>query len=1082
MSHNMFQGFHKKDDWQNQQVTAINREPAHVAWCAYASEADAQSRLPSPYCLSLDGEWDFVLADSVAVLPDDFYLPETASLSFGKIQVPGNWEVQGYGKAVYTNNLYPFLPDIGESGSRVPYLTRPHQASGTIFESYTPPFVPEKQNHVGIYRKVFNLPALFDGRDVFIRFNGVESAFYLWLNGQPIGYSQDSKLPAEFLLTPFLQEGENTITLAVLRFCDGTWLEDQDYFHVSGIFRPVSLVAKPQARIVDIQADAMPLTLDPDLCGLPDSDDFIHSGRVTARIFINHIQDYADYTARLTLISPDGKTVSVAESPFQTQAPIIGTWRKQRAAVPTVPCAADIQLSVSDIDLWSPDTPILYTAVFTLLDPCGQAVDFESTRIGFRSIRIENNIIKLNGRRFVFRGVNRHEWAWPTGRTVSREHMIREIQRMKELNFNAVRTCHYPDDPLWYDLCDEYGLVLVCETNVETHGVAGAITNDPAWGGAMLERAQRMVLTHKNHPSIVSWSLGNESGYGPNHAAMANWIRAYDQTRLVQYENCDPGAIASDIKCTMYPPIADLMKMIADNDDRRPIVMVEYAYQIANTTGGFDQLHYLLETYPIFQGGFVWDWQDKCLPATTRAGQTFFGYGGDWGEEIVDWVCPEYMVANGMVLPDLTPKPSAYEVKQGQAPIIIEAIHGGDGEFRIKNRFHNLRTRAVRCEAVITRLGVEVFRQSIALPDIAPDGEAIFRVSLDAAAAYTSDVFVDLILTTAMTADLIPAGHELARYQFQIKGRTADRPMSLDTASTADENERSTAGGLAVSEQDKLLIVAGDGFRVAFDRETNLIAAYEKNGVNYLTGGAEQVSRARSGMHLEAKWWGDVQGKWDALRPGSLKRSVLAAEWSCRSDGRSVSVVLRSQLTGEKGAVITEVRYTVLTDGSIDVDVKMDVDEAFVHVPRIGLQFVIPQGFEQLAWFGRGPGESYCDRSLSAPVGRYESTVEATHFAFVPPSHNGSHADTRWLEVKDADNRRLQVSGAPFSFNVHHNTVEEYWQARHEHELIRHAESYLYLDGRMAGIGGNMAWSSEIDAKHLVPAGEHRFGFRIQAI
>jgi hypothetical protein len=269
---------------------------------------------------------------------------------------------------------------------------------------------------------------------------------------------------------------------------------------------------------------------------------------------------------------------------------------------------------------------------------------------------------------------------------------------------------------------------------------------------------------------------------------------------------------------------------------------------------------------------------------------------------------------------------------------------------------------------------------------------------------------------------------------------------------------------------------------MTFDREANLIASCKKNGINYLSGGTEQVCRARSGMHLEAKWWGDVQSKWDALRPGSLKRRVLDAEWSRRSDGQSISVVLRSRLDAADahGSVFTEVRYTVLADGSLDVDVTMDIDEVFVHVPRVGLQFIIPQGFEHLTWYGRGPGESYCDRKLAAPLGRYDSTVEATHFPFVPPSHNGSHADTRWLEIKTDDHRSLHVAGASFSFDIHHNTVEEYWQARHEHELVRHAESYLYLDGRMAGIGGNMAWSSEIDPKHLVPTGQYRFGFRMR--
>lgn len=1040
---NIFQGFHQRNDWENPGITSIGREPAHIPWGAYGSREEALARETSENIMSLNGTWDFIFGENPGNLPENFFQKDS-SLSWGNIQVPGHWELQGYDKPVYTNVLYPFLPESPER-----YLQDVRKSGPqNIHERYHPPFVPNAQNHVGLYKKQFTLPKAFLEKEVFIRFQGVESAYYLWVNGKPVGYSQDSKLPSEFLLTPYLVEGENIIVAAVLRFSDGTWLEDQDYFHVSGIYRCVELIAKPRAHLADIQADAS-------LCEA--------GGRITARAFINSVQYYADYSVELALYDTQGKVLYSEKKGFATASEITGRWRFDPPAVVQLPRSAYFSFAVPQVQPWSCDTPTLYTAVFTLLDSQGNPVDYESVRLGFRTVEIRNNVILINGKRFVFRGVNRHEWAWPTGRVVSRDHMIAEIRRMKELNFNAVRTCHYPDDPTWYELCDEYGLCVVCETNLETHGVAGAITNTPEWGGAMLERAQRMVAIHKNHPCIVSWSLGNESGYGPNHAAMANWIRAYDSTRLVQYENCDPGSIASDIKCTMYPPIEALMKMIADNRDRRPIVLVEYAYQISNTTGGFDQFRKLTETYEIFQGGFIWDWQDKCLPVTAADGSTQFGYGGDWGEEIVDWEVPEYMVANGVVLPDLTPKPCAWEIKQGQSPVFIERAPG-ENTYCLKNRYHGLDTGILDCQAVVTAGGVEKERFPVSLPVVQPGSQALFQTSTAETAA--PDSYLQFSLTLKQPLGLLPKGHKVADFQFVLAGRKAVQMRYTPKGETS------------LTETPQEITVTGLNFSITFQKESGLLTSYRRGGILCFSGTGENLSRARSGLHLEEKWWGPVQDSWDKLKPGAVTRSVRGV--FCGKLGEDSIIRVSSTLTAESGNTQVETRYTVQGDGTLFVSVSMDMDAALVHVPRAGLGLVIQPDFEALSWFGRGPGESYCDRSQAAFMGEYHTTVEATHFPFVPPSHNGTHADTRWLKLTDSENRFIEVSGAPFYFDVHHNNILEYWQARHESDLVRHPESYLYLDGAHAGIGGDMAWSTEINDTHLLPAGTYRFSFCIR--
>ncbi|HZJ57847.1 MAG TPA: glycoside hydrolase family 2 TIM barrel-domain containing protein [Clostridia bacterium] len=1045
-----FKGFHKKPDYHNQYITQINRAPAHFPWSAYESADQARLGGDSKFTFSLDGEWDFLLVDNPESMPAGFNQPDAELSEWGKIKVPGNWELQGYGKPVYVNTLYPFKDKVGEKylldiGKKKDY---------DIYQRYNPPYVPE-ENACGIYRRSFTLPESFGDRSVFINFGGVESAYYLWINGHPVGYSQDSKLPSEFEITEYLNSGENIITLAVLRFCDGTWLEGQDYFHLSGIFRSVNLIAKPVLRIQDFKVDARP-------CGNG-------GGIINAHCFVNRTEGFADSSVRLSLFDEKGRLLAERTKPVDTTSPIMGMgsgWGFK--GMRPISESAFFELEVDDVLPWDFDRPNLYRVVFTLIDGVGDEKDFEALNIGFREVSIENNVIKLNGKRIVFRGTNRHEHFWLTGRTVSREHMIEEIKLMKRLNFNSVRTSHYPDDPIWYDLCDKYGLMVVCETNLETHGLGGNLTNNPEWAEAMLERARRMVLIHKNHPSIVSWSLGNESGYGAGHAAMANWIREYDDTRLVQYENNDPGLIASDIKCTMYPTMELLDYMIADNNDRRPIVLIEYAYQITNSSGHFEQFNRLAEKYEIFQGGFVWDWQDKCLPAVNEDGETFFGFGGDWGEDLTDWVCPYYMCANGIVMADLTPKPSGLELKQAQSPIIIEPDEGVCGGYIARNRTQSMGFDELTLEYEILVHGERIDGGDIHLPIAdGPCGDIAFRVDLSPVEDETDEVYINIRVKTADDYLWAKKGHEIANYQFEIKG-----PAPMVPKMSAD------GGDLSIEEADNLLTVKGQDFKVIFDLEENTLHSYMRKGKEYiLRSGVENFDRSRTGLHLESKWWGESDDLWPSFMPGKLKRNPLAMDYGISQREGSARIAFTNRIDGDKGSIYSRVSYTVYRDGDIGVSAAIDIDSNYVHLPRVGLGFIAPEGFNTLHWYGRGPGESYCDRKLAAPVGKYSSSVEDTHFPFVPVSHNGSHADTRWFTLEDEDGSRITVKGSSFSFDVHHNTVEDYWNNYHEHELVRRDEVYINIDGAMAGIGGDMAWSTQLDPKHKVLADKHQFEF-----
>ncbi len=1046
--------FNWRRDWENQDVTHINREMMHSPWGAYGNLKEALScdRNCSENVMSLNGAWKFQLAPSPDKVPAKFWEPGYDASKWPTIQVPGNWEVQGFGKPIYTNYIYPFHLNRDEA-----YLNKPSLSGKETNESYlmNPPFVP-KDNPTGCYVRSFDLPKSWKGKSVFIDFNGVESAFYLWINGRPVGYSQDSKLPAQFELTQFVVPGRNTIAVQVMRWSDGTWLEDQDYWHISGIFRPVRLIAKPSIHIRDWFVQATP-------------DEHGDGAALKAEVLLKELPGYADHKVRIQLFDADGKQVAKEERGQNLRSPEPG---HKEAGITFI-------LKLDSVKKWFPENPYLYTTVLTLVSPKGDEIDFESCRTGFRRIEIKKHVIHLNGVRMIFRGVNRHEHAYKTGRFVSEEHMRKEIVTMKRLNFNAVRTCHYPDDPLWYDLCDEYGICLVCEADVETHGVNGMLTNNPSWAGTFLERAVRMVMIHKNHPSIFSWSMGNESWKGPNHSAMANWIRYYDPTRLVQYESAGPEAIISDLRGWMYALPDNIINMLADANDPRPVVLVEYLYQIRNAGGGMYWFNELLERFARFQGGFVWDWQDKCLPAKDASGKIFQGFGGDFGEDLVERTVPKHMTCNGVVLPDITPKPVAYEIKNVQSPIhITGASIWTPNIFKIKNRRQDGDTSCYRLEYKIREDGIAISEGQIKMPVVKPMSDGEFEIDLGKllprkkpGREYHLDFYVSLARKTAWA----PAGHEIYRTQFQLEG-----------AASATAAEKHSVPAALSTLDDGSIKVSGKGFSLIFDKKTGLIKSCARGSAQYISEGAyENLSRPLTGLDTNPGW--GFYNLWlpfapDKLKrePGSLLRSVLVP----LEDGR---VRLESSATLKSSAspfvVKTETAYTISGDGRIRIDMQIDADRAFKHLPRVGMTLVLPAGFEQLEWFGRGPGENYCDRKDHTLMGVYKATVGEQHFPFVPPSECGGHEDVRWLKIGDGRSRSLLIeSPSPFHFDARHSSVADYRNAPHDHELPRRKEVFLNLDFKQAGIGCNMGWSTAIDEKHLVPAGAYRFRFDIKLI
>lgn len=1096
----------------NLNITSLNREPAHSLWGAYESEAQAKScdRQVSKWVECLDGSWNFAFFDK-ADIADSCFIKEDGSRNeetgWAQINVPGNWEMQGFGVPIYTNVSYSWDLKNADQAEKGAHALRPYKDEKWV---PNPPFLP-KENAAGIYHREFEVKKEWLERDIFLRFNGVESAFFLWINGEKAGYSEDSKLPCEFNITRFLKEGTNSILLKVVQFSKGTYLEDQDYWILSGIFRSVFLCAKPKKRILDWKIDA-----NPDIIrhSVAFSEKEAVNGLIRADVKINRFEGYGNCKIRMTVYDKEG----ILLGEFCSSVMACADYRM--AERPTA-CTARMEGLIKDIRPWFPEDPTLYTVTFTLFDEADEAVDFESSRIGFRDIRIENNLVKLNGKRLIVRGVNRHEHSAYSGRSVSKERMIEEIKLMKSLNINSVRTCHYPDDPIWYDLCDEYGLLLVCECNLETHGVMGELSHNPAWAENFLERAKRMVLTHKDHPCIYSWSLGNESGTGPNHAAMAGWIREYDSYRLCQYEAGQPGKNISDIRGDMYATRLRIMDMLTDEDDRRPIILVEYLYQIRNAGGGMHKFLELTEKYEKFQGGYIWDWSDKAL-YKEEDGIGYFAYGGDF-DSYTEPVTPGFMTNNGIVTADLRPKPAAMEVKHYYCPLIFEELKYDNawrlppekGSIIIKNR--NLFTDSDFYEVIckIRENGKIVKEEFFDMPYLKAGEQTEILFKTDYPMKKGSQYHVDFSVRYKEETFYAQKGEELACYQFELAGgrvlfsqEEADELQKAEAGMESDELQKNDTESdqLQRSENDSSVIIFNDHFSVTFDKASGVISSCNLNGKEYLEKGPEECfTRPRCGIDYHSEngrysLWSQFDSEYAQEQLQKLEVYVVGSKAfveakrtvSYSSIAKAKETITDGSTEKVKGTIakgssiataIVKYLYVIKGNGEIEIKISFDLDKDIPDLPRVGTELVLPAGFEKLEYFGRGPVENYSDRKGCAVLGRFESTVEGEHFVFCPPSENGGHEDCQEIILSDAEGKSIRFfSPVPFHFDIHHNSIDDYKKAAHEHELIRRKESYLHIDTASCGIGSDMGWSSYVTDDAGVWPGGYELSFKIQVI
>jgi beta-galactosidase len=805
-------------DWENPHIVGRNKTLPHVSLVPFTDAASALvgDRATSPNFRLLNGDWSFRWTQDPQSAPEDFYLPNFDGSAWKTIPVPSNWQMHGYDQPRY------MAADYGFDISRLPG-------------------VPEK-NPVGSYRKSFTIPADWQGKQVFINFDGVDSAFYLWINGQMVGYSQDSRLPAEFDITAYVHPGENLLAARVYRYSDGSYLEDQDMWFLSGIFRDVYLFAVPKVHLRDFWVRTR---LD-------------QNYRDAALMVRLNVMNYGSQMASLHTVDVslyDGETLM--EGWPHTELIVAGAGQELEL---------EFTRLVSNPRKWTAETPHLYTLLLALKNPAGQVLEVLQTRVGFRSVEIKDGKILVNGVAVYFRGVNRHEHDPATGHAVTVESMVEDILLMKRFNLNAVRTCHYPDDPRWYDLCDEYGLYLIDEANIESHGVWDRLTKHPDWKTAFLERGSRMVERDKNHPSILIWSLGNESGSGPNHVALADWIHQRDDTRPLFYDSAGDEAYV-DILSRMYPKVDVLEKLAQKPGETRPFIMCEYAHAMGNSPGNLKEYWNIIEKYPRLRGGFIWDWVDQGIRRFTDTGEEWFAYGGDYGDEPSSFS----FCLNGIIFPDRKIKPAMWEVKKVYQPVKIEALDLEKGTLRITNRYGFLSLAGLDIYWKVKADG-QVLQKGW-LPPLSLAAGQSTELSIpftQPELAPATEYWLEVRFALAQATLWASAGHELAWEQFRLPYPVLPGP-SID---------RSSFPALKLREMDQQVLVEGEGFEVLFDRTSGRIASWVAGGQELIASGPKlNVWRAPTENDLNE--WGDERAAmhWRAVGLDQLSEEILGCEF-----------------------------------------------------------------------------------------------------------------------------------------------------------------------------------------------------------
>ncbi len=973
-------------EWERPEVIREGAEPMHATFDGFETRAGALSRdvRRSRYHLSLDGDWRFHLSPTPEARPADFYRPDYDVSGWGTMPVPGILQAEGHGGPVFVGSGYPFPRNQ--------------------------PLIDHNLNEVGSYRRDIVVPAHFAGRRLLLTVGAAGAAYYLWVNGVRIGYSEDSKLPAEFDISAAAHPGRNTIAIELYRYADGSYLEDQDFWRVNGIERSVTLYAAPQTRLRDVGIEA----------GL---DGAYRDGRLSVHVDVAGA--VPGVRVRTTVL--DGTTPALV--------------REQAVA----DGKAAIDGTLPAVRRWTAETPELYTLLVELLDANGKLIEATSRRIGFRTVEVADGEVRVNGRRVMIRGVNRHEHDPHTFHVVSEATMRRDIALMKAANINAVRTSHYPNDPRWYDLADEYGLYVMDEANIESHGYLSLSQehgNDPAlllasrpeWAAAHLDRVQRMVERDKNHPSIIFWSLGNESGVGPNFEAAGRWVKARDHSRLVSFLGWSmsgwrhPVNDYVDIFAPMYDDIGKLVDYAEQPGLTQPLILCEYAHSMGNSLGNFADYWDTFRAHRKLQGGFVWDWVDQTILRKDKAGRDYWAQGPDFENKGGD----DSPVGDGVIQSDRTPDPEYYEMAKVQSPIAFRATAGG---YEVINRHDHIDLSRFTLDWSVQEDGREVAHGAIPTPTVAAGATAPLPIVLPPATDAGAERL--LVLRARAKAGAIPAieaGHVVGWDQFALTP-----PHRLAPAAS---------GVTPVAAAGLLTLSAGDAV-LAIDTATGLVRRYARGGVTLLTGGAPDFWRAPTDNDVGT----GVPTSHAMWKTFSQTRRV---------DGVAVegdAIVVRHDMG--IGSVKMVTRWTMATDGTARADVSFTpVRDTLPDPLRVGLAFSTPAALDRVRWYGRGPHETYTDRKTGGMIALWEGALADQYHDYARPQETGAKQDVRWIALRGATVPGLRVTGdRPLSVNALAFPYADLSASRHSSDIRPHGDGTLLIDAAQTGVGGDTGWS-----------------------
>ena len=1008
-------------EWQDESVNEINRAAMHTHFFAYenAEKAGSDVKENSKNFMSMNGSWKFFWVKNADQRPTDFWKVGYNDKGWDDMKVPAVWELNGYGDPIYVNIGYPWRNQYKNN----------------------PPHVPTEKNHVGSYRREFVIPADWSGKDIVAHFGAVSSNMYLWVNGKFVGYSEDSKLEAEFDLTPYVKPGQkNLIAFQVFRWCDGSYFEDQDFFRYTGVARDCYLYARNKKRIDDIRV-------------VPDLDAEYKSGSLTVNLSLK-----GNAAVSLELLDAANKTVATAE--------VKGAGKQSSV------------IRVDNPNKWTAETPYLYTLRATLKEG-GKVTEVVPLKVGFRKIELKNSQLLVNGQPVLFKGADRHEMDPDGGYVVSRERMIQDIQIMKKFNLNAVRTCHYPDDSFWYDLCDKYGIYVVAEANLESHGMGyeeATLAKVPSFKKTHLERNQRNVQRNYNHPSIIFWSLGNEAGYGSNFEAAYDWVKKEDPSRAVQYERSGYEG-KTDIHCPMYLNYKDCIKYCEDDSKTKPLIQCEYAHAMGNSEGGFKEYWDLVRKYPKYQGGFIWDFVDQSCRWTGKNGKMIYAYGGDFNRFDAS---DNNFCDNGLISPDRVPNPHMYEVGYFYQNIWTTAADLKAGELNVYNEnfFRDLSAYALEWE--VMKNGIVVRTGRVDNLNVAPQQTAKIKLDLGKTCAC-AEWLLNVKYVQKQREGLIPAGHIVAKDQLVLNEYKAP---AMTLQNVTDMNIQ-TALPRIDDANSQCVMIEGENFNIQFAKADGFMDKYMVDGLDMIKEGAKLTPnfwRAPTDNDFGA----GLQQKYAVWKNPEFKLTSLKSEMK---DGLAV-VSAEYEMPSVSAGTKLQLTYEINNRGAVKVNQKLVAEKGakVSNIFRFGMQMVMPKSFENISYYGRGPVENYIDRKWATELGVYNQTVTDQFYAYIRPQENGNKTDIRWWKQLNEAGRGLQfVAEAPFSASALHYTIESLdsgWEKKQEHsnEVEPADLTNFLIDKAQMGLGCVDSWGAIPREEYMLPYGDYEFTFIMQPI